>query len=832
MRIRRRAPRWLSRSLPLALAGLPLLAGASFALPYSIASRTDHAVGAGPEWSIAADVNSDGRLDILTANYLGDSVSVLLADSTGGLSPAVDYPAGAGPFTLVAWDLDNDQILDLVVANHAGNGISVLKGTGGGAFSSPTFHAAGNNTATAAVGYLNSDWFVDIVTANFGSSTLSVFYGDGSGGFTSRVDIPTGTNPNWVATRDLDADGDWDLVTANHGASTMSVHLADGLGGFAPRVDYAVGANPLTLTLADFDGDGVLDVATADYSANTITRRLGDGLGGFGPPQTLATGTGPVTVASGDLNVDGFVDLAVCNDLSGTVSVFLGNGANQFAPRTDYAVGSAPYSIAIGDVTNDGEPDLVACNFGSNSISLLAGDVPGGFAVDDTVAALTAPDQDGVARALSDYLGKWTLIDVSAAWCGPCNFIAKDARQVRDTWLTAGTLPFEYVTSLVEGVTPNRGSTQQAAQRWATRYQLQSPVLHADGRYHSAIRSWFEALGTNAYPTLLLVDPAGKIRWKFAGALGGQDLVDQIASIAGVPAPTLVGPPPPLPPPPSPAAPRPAWQVFQSADIEISYGGVSWLGSLGAPAVPGWTESTFEIQPEGVPGIPNTAYVRVSASVDSTADVESITVFIGTLDVFQSIELSQPWEVKLKNIGWPDGAPRVLDIDTKLSLSAIYPEPGTGADVYVQTQLQPLAGLSGTEIAFSSFTLENVAGVPAATNAFEIGTVRVKHQFAPTLAVGRDGAAADMASPWPNPARGATTLRWAMSRTAPARLIVVDVGGRRVRTLHDGVAQAGEHRTAWDLRNDAGVRLAPGLYFVRFSADGEPARTSRLVVLD
>jgi hypothetical protein len=76
-------------------------------------------------------------------------------------------------------------------------------------------------------------------------------------------------------------------------------------------------------------------------------------------------------------------------------------------------------------------------------------------------------------------------------------------------------------------------------------------------------------------------------------------------------------------------------------------------------------------------------------------------------------------------------------------------------------------------------------------------------------------AALAFAAPSPNPARGATTLRFALPREGAARLSVYDAGGRRVRRLVDGVLPAGEHTAAWDLRDDAGRAVGAGLYFAR-----------------
>ena len=69
------------------------------------------------------------------------------------------------------------------------------------------------------------------------------------------------------------------------------------------------------------------------------------------------------------------------------------------------------------------------------------------------------------------------------------------------------------------------------------------------------------------------------------------------------------------------------------------------------------------------------------------------------------------------------------------------------------------------------------------------------------------------APPSPNPARG--PVRLSLPRAAPPgplSVVILDAAGRRVRDLSRDVA-AGPVEVAWDLRDGAGRRVPPGLYF-------------------
>jgi hypothetical protein len=70
----------------------------------------------------------------------------------------------------------------------------------------------------------------------------------------------------------------------------------------------------------------------------------------------------------------------------------------------------------------------------------------------------------------------------------------------------------------------------------------------------------------------------------------------------------------------------------------------------------------------------------------------------------------------------------------------------------------------------------------------------------------------------PNPFGASTVFRYVLDRTGPARLLVFDVGGRRVRTLLDGFEAPGRYAVAWNGRDDGGRALAPGVYFIRLQS--------------
>lgn len=91
-------------------------------------------------------------------------------------------------------------------------------------------------------------------------------------------------------------------------------------------------------------------------------------------------------------------------------------------------------------------------------------------------------------------------------------------------------------------------------------------------------------------------------------------------------------------------------------------------------------------------------------------------------------------------------------------------------------------------------------------------------------------AAIALAQNSPNPFTRTSVIRFAIPRSQRASLRIFDISGRQLRTLVDGPLQAGLYQRVWDGRNDAGERLAAGVYFYSLvTADG--TRNRRMVML-
>ena len=237
--------------------------------------RADYRVGYTPISVALGDLNSDGNQDIVTANQYANGMSILYGNSYGSVSYGSDYPnqIGSQPLSVALGDLNSDGKIDIVTANGLGDDVTVLLGGGTGSFTR-AFYTVGDTPASVKIGDLNNDGNLDLVTANQFASTVSILLGNGNGTFAAKTDFLVGATPTGVAVGDLNNDSKLDLVTSNANDNSVSILLGNGDGTFAPKSDFLVGNGPSSVVLGDLDNDSDLDFVTANFGANSVSSRL------------------------------------------------------------------------------------------------------------------------------------------------------------------------------------------------------------------------------------------------------------------------------------------------------------------------------------------------------------------------------------------------------------------------------------------------------------------------------------------------------------------------------------------------------------------------------
>ncbi|HZU22677.1 MAG TPA: VCBS repeat-containing protein [Terriglobales bacterium] len=333
-----------------------------------------------------ADFNHDGRNDIAVGNTADGTVTIFLNQGDGRFreAPGSPFAAGNNPNDIAAADVNNDGKLDLVIANHQNPYITILLGRGDGTFApspaSPIDVQVRPHPHAVAVADFNHDGKSDVVVDSWGNDEVKVLLGDGKGGFQMPgVTYKVGKHPyqrHRVA--DVNGDGNADIVTTGFEAAAVTVLLGDGKGGFkeAAGSPFAAGENPFAEVIADLNHDGRPDLAVAnfsgqgtDFSRDAVNILYGDGTGRFRRGATLQTGHAPVMIAAGDVEGRGETDLATANMMGRSVTLLLNHGGRF--DRTDVEIGNHPEGIAIARLLEGRASSIVAANLEDDTIVIL-----------------------------------------------------------------------------------------------------------------------------------------------------------------------------------------------------------------------------------------------------------------------------------------------------------------------------------------------------------------------------------------------------------------------------------------------------------------------------
>lgn len=420
----------------LVLLGTSAGLGESFRNPFRIPTASD------PEGVMVADVNGDGRMDVLwtTRGELIEELStvqVFLAQADGSFvaGPVTTLPTGVGPYCR-AVDETGDGKADLICTYsvQATASMMVFPSNGDGTFGDPietplpaSLYASYWDPIIGQPADFNKDKVADFAVASADSGETYVMLGNGDGTFSevkqtasskqSGGSLGYGSGFGYQAL-DVNGDGHLDLLFTNG-----AVYLGDGTGQFKPTPSpVEVGG---FCVFGKIDGEPHIDevcgqdvVVDGDIAGGTqllIFHGNGDGSFNATPIKTVnygdrtnesnGEGTFESPIAVVDLNGDGIPD--VLAEAADGLTVLLGKPAIGFAYPVHYATGYNPidsgfvgeFLMQIADLNGDGLPDLIQA--GPNGVYVTYGrpdgvlDTAPAFEVAEIVDYVTVADFNG-----------------------------------------------------------------------------------------------------------------------------------------------------------------------------------------------------------------------------------------------------------------------------------------------------------------------------------------------------------------------------------------------------------------------------------------------------
>jgi hypothetical protein len=258
----------------------------------------------GSEGLAIGDLNGDGLPDVVLTtlghydsafppHFLPDSiVTVLLGAGDGSFASRLEVATGVAPLAVSVADMNGDGRKDLVVANVGSSSISVLLGHGDGTFL-PRIDTATEEPDAMTSFDLDVDGHVDVATASRYEHTLTILTGSGDGTFRSQRSIP-GVGPvQWIGCGDWDGDGRPDLAVTREDANTVRLFMGLGIGEFSKGDFYGAGSGPASGLAADLNADGRPDIVVVNTQGSSVTPLLN--IAGEAAPPVTVTHVPPKT---------------------------------------------------------------------------------------------------------------------------------------------------------------------------------------------------------------------------------------------------------------------------------------------------------------------------------------------------------------------------------------------------------------------------------------------------------------------------------------------------------------------------------------------------------
>ncbi len=338
----------------------------------------------------AADLDGDGDLDVLSASAAAPVFAWYENRGGGAFGNAAKNQepiseGGADGRAILAADLDRDGDLDVLTAScadntlawhanddddgddHDGDCADGREHSGGDFGARRVISAAADCPVALFVADVDLDGDADVGAAAQGGAVRWFENRDGAGTFApGRALLGGGAGNVDALAADLDGDGDPDIAAASAGSGAAewfenrTIHRS---GLFPPDARQVIAQDQAyeAVGLADTDRDGDLDVLAASAAARVVALYRNAGDGTFLPAATVGRPAyGVRQLGSADFDRDGRTDVLLAGDGLGWL---LNTNEESTWPYFDVddAPGPRRYAAAIvADVDADGRPDVVA----------------------------------------------------------------------------------------------------------------------------------------------------------------------------------------------------------------------------------------------------------------------------------------------------------------------------------------------------------------------------------------------------------------------------------------------------------------------------------------
>jgi hypothetical protein len=383
----------------------------TFASPNTVHDATGSALADVP--TFAADFDGDGDTDIVSATSSDSTVAWYRNNGTGTFTrfPVGVVGASDDLRSVHAADVDSDGLMDVLVVSVTDNSIYWFRNDGtpaSGTWTRSTISSTASGARAVVAADVDRDGDTDVAAVSYLNDKLAWYENNGSESFTERVvntpDNDSDSNngngdvngPAAVFAADINRDGHVDLVTASGVDGQVAWFQNDGTpsnGGWTRRViknAVAPTADPqeLSLVVADINGDGDMDVVTANYAEDRIAWFENDGtptVGTWTRRDVSTAANGAYGVFAADVDSDGDMDVLSASVLDDKIAVYKNNGNGiVFTPVTVSTAADGATSVFAADLNNDGDLDVISGSRLDNKVAWYANQNTAGILITQT----------------------------------------------------------------------------------------------------------------------------------------------------------------------------------------------------------------------------------------------------------------------------------------------------------------------------------------------------------------------------------------------------------------------------------------------------------------
>ncbi len=328
----------------------------------------------GSEWLEMVDLDKDGDLDILSASTGNNGAEVAWYENHGDYSftehiIAVDVNS---PESIKAADMDSDGDLDILYTTYDGTGASLAQCLNDG---SQTFTCSDIATAIGALSYIDivdidNDGNKDIISASWSNNRIDWYKNNGDGTYASPrlIDNANMTKAISLDHADFDKDGDMDIVAAANGDDRVGWYENNGSGTFTPHLASDTITGAYSVDVVDVNGDGYDDIISTSNTNGQISWITSTKTTNINRSITTLSN---VYYASGvDMDNDGDIDiLSNSSETGGKIAWYENTGSETNFPEHIVASGvDTVIRVFAADIDNDGNMDVVAGDSAGNVI--------------------------------------------------------------------------------------------------------------------------------------------------------------------------------------------------------------------------------------------------------------------------------------------------------------------------------------------------------------------------------------------------------------------------------------------------------------------------------